>query len=137
MQKVESMDDMIPDSLVACRTVRKEEPYLIIGIIDAYGAIHHRPVMLGCTDKMHDYYWPGQTHKRWRLIISDWQLSNSCLSKDNLTEAESEDIYALLRKHYTPPKWLIKGEEWEALGRPHSGKAYEEHTKKWDKIYGR
>ena len=57
------------------------------------------------------------------------------LSKGNLTQAEALDVEAAMRKYYTPPKWVIKGEEWEALGRPRSGKTYEEHCKKWDKIY--
>jgi len=116
--------------------VRSEKPSYVIGIIDAYGAIHHRPLFLNQTAKQHDYYWPGQTHKRWRFIISEWLLSNSCLSKENLTPAEAEDVEALIRKHYTPPNWVLQGEEWEALGRPRSGKAYEAHEKKWAEIMG-
>lgn len=86
---------------------------------------------------MHDSLWPFQTHKRWRFSISDWRLENSPLSKENLTNSEAEDIIVLIRKHYTPPLWVIEGEEWEALGRPRSGKAYERHVKKWDRIHKR
>ena len=109
--------------------------HFIIGIIDAYGAIHHRPLCLGQTDKQHDYYWPEQTHKRWRFIISEWNLENSILSKETLTEVEADDIVALIRKHYTPPLWVIQGEEWESLGRPRTGASYERHIKKWETIY--
>jgi hypothetical protein len=112
-----------------------DKPYAVIGIIDAYGAIHHRPVTLNNDAKSHDHYWPGQTHKRWRLTISEWQLENSVLSRENkLTPEEAEDVYAVCRKAYTPPRWLVKGEEWEALGRPRSGKAYDAHCAKWDAI---
>lgn len=109
----------------------------VIGYVDAYGAIHHKPVTMRKDNKSHCFYWPTQTHKTWRFIISDWSLENSCLSKDNLTQEEAENVIAFIRKHYTPPNWVVEGEEWEALGRPRSGKAYEVHTKKWDKIYGR
>lgn len=113
--------------------MKDEKPYWVIGIIDCYGAVHHQPVYLN-DPKMHDSLWPIQTHKRWRFSISEWSLENSPLSKENLTEAEAEDILALIIKHYMPPPWVIEGEEWEALGRPHRGKAYERHCRKWDKI---
>lgn len=112
------------------------EPYYVIGYVDAYGAIHHEPICMGEEwSKTHELLWPTQTHKRWRFNLSNWQLENSCLSRENLTEIEALDITALMRKHYNPPLWVIEGDEWEALGRPRSGKAYEEHTRKWEKIY--
>jgi len=70
-----------------------------------------------------------------RITAKKW--FRRIVSKDSFTPAEMEDIEAYIRKRYTPPNWFIEGEEWEALGRPRSGKAYEEHTKKWDKIYNR
>ena len=115
----------------------KEKPYLVIGIIDAYGAIHHRPIWTGMTDMRHDYYWPNQTHKRWEFKLSEWQISKSILSKENLTSDEAEAIEALIAKHYEKPLWLQEGDEWEALGRPRSGKAYDKHRDKWDKIMKR
>lgn len=117
--------------------MKKEKPYEVIGIIDSYGAIHHRPKWAGRTDHQHEYYWPGHTHKRWRFDLADWQLSNSALSKNELTEAERLDVEATVRKYYTPPNWLIKCEEWETLGRPRSGKAYEKHCRKWDEIFAK
>lgn len=109
----------------------------IIGYIDAYGAIHHQGLTGDEPALTHDHYWPTCTHKTWRFLMCDWKLEDSPLSKENLTQAEKEDVEAFIRKHYTPPLWLIKGEEWDALGRPRSGKKYEAHCKKWDKIYGR
>jgi hypothetical protein len=86
-------------------------------------------------DYSHEYYWPMQTHKRWRLIIADWKIEHSVFSQENkVTSEEQEDILALCRRKYNPPLWLIKSEEWEALGRPRAGKAYEAHCKKWDEI---
>lgn len=115
-----------------------EKPWLIIGIIDAYGAIHHRAIdRVNNQSQFHETYWPEAHHKRWRFIISEWDLQKSVLSKDTITREEAQDIEAYIRKRYTPPNWVLQGEEWEALGRPRSGKAYEAHCKKWDKIYGR
>jgi hypothetical protein len=115
--------------------MKDEKPYWVIGIIDCYGAIHHQSIYLN-DPKMHDSQWPFQTHKRWRFGLSDWNLETSPFS-EKLTETEAEDILALIRKHYTPPLWVIEGEEWDALGRPRSGKAYDKHRRKWDKIYKR
>lgn len=115
-----------------------DEPYLIIGIVDAYGAIHHRVIPNGKDGELtHDHFWPTQTHKRWRFCLSEWNLENSVLSKDMLTPEEAEDIIAFIRKRFKPPPWVIQGEEWEALGRPHSGKALERHEKRWERIYAR
>ena len=114
------------------------QPWLIIGIIDSYGAIQHQAIdRINNQSQFHETYWPSVHHKRWRFIISEWSLQKSILSKDSFTTVECQDIEAYLRKRYNPPNWWLEGEEWEALGRPRSGKEYEEHTKKWDKIYGR
>jgi hypothetical protein len=115
---------------------RQEQPWLIIGIIDAYGAIHHQPIYHGRPNQSqcHEHYWPDAHHKRWRFIMRDWDLSISVLSKDTITPEEAQDIEAHIRKRYTPPNWFLKGEEWEALGRPREGKAYEKFEKKWAKI---
>ena len=113
-----------------------KDPYCIIGVIDGYGAIHHEPLYPG-DHRTHEDIWPMTTHKRWRFNLSDWKLDQSVFSSESLGTAEKEMIYDCMRKHYTPPLWFLEGEEWEALGRPRSGKKYEEHTKKWDKIYGR
>jgi hypothetical protein len=107
----------------------------VIGYIDAYGAIHHHGYNAGqSTIPDHAGLWPMQTHKLWRFKVSDWQLENSILSKENLTKVEAMDVEAFLLKHYTPPNWWLQGEEWIALGRPRSGKKYEAHCKKWDAI---
>lgn len=112
------------------------EPYAIVGIIDAYGAIHHRPIYMDTPHEelFHEYHWPQQTHKRWRFTIADWKLDGGFWSKEALTIAEKEDLCAFLRRHYKPPLWVLQGEEWDALGRPHSGAAYEKHIAKWEKI---
>ena len=117
--------------------MKTERPWLIIGIIDAYGAIHHQAIYCDRTpeqSQFHGTYWPNEHHKRWRFIVSDWDLQKSCLSKDSFTRAECEDIEAYIRKRYRPPLWMLKGEEWEALGRPREGKAYERHERKWARI---
>lgn len=118
-----------------------EEPYLVIGIVDAYGAIHHKLVPAGKSGEWtHDQFWPTQTHKRWRFNLTKWELDNSlmsCILRTRLTPEESEDICALMRRKFKPPLWVIQGEEWEALGRPHSGKALERHEKRWARIYAR
>lgn len=118
--------------------MNRNKPYLIIGYVDSYGAIHHRLIPLGKAGEWtHDHYWPTQTHKRWRFNLIEWALDNSILSKDKLTPEEGEDVVAFIRKRFTPPLWVIQGEEWEALGRPRSGKAYERHEKRWERIYAR
>jgi len=117
--------------------MEKKDIYCVIGYIDSYGAIHHRGLTTDDDYKTHEHFWPTCTHKTWRFLICDWKLEKSPLSKENITETESDDLYAFLRKHYTPPLWILEGEEWDALGRPRKGKKYNEHCKKWDKIYGR
>lgn len=117
---------------------RKEQPWLIIGIIDAYGAIHHHAIYSNSPNtesQFHEHYWPNAHHKRWRFIMSDWDLQKSILSKDTITREEAEDIENYIRKRYTPPLWFLEGEEWEALGRPREGKAYERHQRRWKRIY--
>jgi hypothetical protein len=110
----------------------------IIGYIDAYGAIHYKAIPLGKSGEWtHDTFWPTQTHKRWRFEIDEWMIDDSVLSKDNLTPVEMADVTALMRRKFKPPLWVIQGEEWEALGRPHSGKALERHEKRWARIYAR
>lgn len=114
---------------------KKEQPWLIIGIIDAYGAIHHQAIdRVNNQSQFHATYWPTAHHKRWRFILSEWDLQKSVLSKDSFTPEEAEDIIAYIRKRYNPPLWVQQGDEWEALGRPHSGAAYEKHERKWAKI---
>lgn len=114
----------------------ENDPYAVVGIIDSYGAIHHAPVSMGgeCEFKTHETLWPGKSHKRWRFNLRDWQLEKSVLSALDMTEAERDDVVALIRKHYKPPNWLIEGEEWEALGRPREGADYRRHRRKWDRI---
>ena len=115
-----------------------EPPYYVIGVVDSYGAIHHAPLRLGEEwDKTHEILWPTITHKRWRFDLTEWNLEKSILSKENLTEAEAEDIIAFIRKHYKPPFWVIEGEEWEAIGRARSGPAYEKHRRKWDRFWAK
>lgn len=106
---------------------------MVIGCIDSYGAIHHRPVYINKLE-YHESLWPTNTHKRWRFNLCDWSLDRSILSKEIITPEEAEDIEALIRKHYKVPLWVQEGDEWEALGRPRSGKAYQIHCRKWDKI---
>jgi hypothetical protein len=117
---------------------RGDKPYLVIGIVDAYGAIHHQLIPFGKSGELtHDHYWPTQTHKRWRFNLYEWTLDNSMLSKDKLTAEEAEDVIAFLRKRYQPPYWLIEGEEWDAIGRARSGPAYEKHRRKWDRFWAK
>lgn len=113
----------------------KEEPYCVIGVIDSYGAIHHHPICIGGECITHETLWPTITHKRWRFQLSEWQLENSVLSKENLTKEEGEIVTDFVGKHYKKPNWVLQGEEWDALGRPRSGKAYDKHCAKWDAIY--
>jgi hypothetical protein len=121
--------------------MKDPEPYLVIGIVDAYGAIHHRLIPWGKSGELtHDHYWPTQTHKRWRFNLKEWQLDQSIFSTakcNGLEPGEGEDIEAYIRKRFKPPLWVIRGEEWEALGRPRSGKAYERHEKRWERILAR
>lgn len=118
--------------------VKFDEPYCVIGYMDAYGAIHHKLIPRGKeSDWTHEHFWPTQTHKRWRFNLREWALDNSPLSKDKLTREEASDVIDFLRKRYNPPLWVIKGEEWEALGRPREGKAYERHCRRWERIYKR
>jgi len=115
-----------------------EGPYYVIGCIDAYGAIHYEPLNIGEEwIKTHEALWPHNTHKRWRFNLVEWTLEKSVLSSESITSEEAEDIIARIRKHFKPPLWLIQGEEWEALGRPREGKAYERHCKRWERIYAR
>lgn len=113
-----------------------EQPWLIIGVIDAYGAIHHQAIYHSRPNQSqcHEHYWPECHHKRWRFILSDWDLSKSALSKEYLTADDARNIESYIRKRYTPPLWYLKSEEWESMGRPRSGKSYEKHEKKWDRI---
>jgi len=113
----------------------REYPWLIIGVIDAYGAIHHQAIdRLNDQSQFHMHYWPDVHHKRWRFVMLDWKLENTVLSRDMMSESEREDVVAYIRKRYQPPPWVLQGEEWEALGRPREGAAYEKHDKKWDRI---
>jgi hypothetical protein len=113
--------------------MKDQDIYCVIGCIDHTGAIHHKGIKLG-ERSMHGDHWPGVTHKRWRFSVRDWELDYSLRPGDKLTCTEAEDVIALIRKYYNPPAWVLEGEEWEALGRPRSGKAYEKHRRKWDKI---
>lgn len=118
--------------------MRNEPPDTIIGVIDHTGAILHRPLYgMDAYSFSHSTEWPTITHKRWRFLYNNWKLENSCLSSMVLTEAEFSDVEVFVRKHYTPPLWVIRNEEWEALGRPHSGKKYEEYEEKWRRIFAR
>jgi hypothetical protein len=62
------------------------------------------------------------------------ELGEECSIQRQLYHEECADIEAYIRKRYRPPLWMLKGEEWEALGRPRSGAAYEKHEKKWARI---
>jgi hypothetical protein len=116
----------------------ERKPYYVLGIIDSYGAIHHQSLYFGDEfDKTHDSLWPMETHKRWRFDLNEWNLEKSTLSKGTMTIAEQEDVIAYVRKRYTPPYWVIEGEEWEALGRPREGAAYEKHRRKWDRFWAK
>ena len=116
----------------------ERNPYYVIGVIDSYGAIHHQSLYLGDQfDKTHESLWPTIAHKRWRFNLSEWQLEKSVLSKETITPEEGEDIIAFIRKRYQPPYWLIEGEEWDAIGRARSGKAYEKHRRKWDRFWAK
>src|SRR6476469_6248447 len=99
------------------RSVNSNRPYLVVGYIDAYGAIHYKKVKLG-EDAYHDSLFPGQTHKRWRFIVRDWQLDQSVISGVKLDSDDGAAVHALMRKILKPPDWFLQGEAWDAAGRP-------------------
>ncbi len=105
-----------------------------IGIIDGYGAIHFRLLTLGeGGDIQHETLWPGK-NRRWRFGISDWNLEKSALSSEGFTEAECEDIIALMRRKISPPMWVIRGEIWESFGRPRDGAKYRAYIRELNKM---
>jgi hypothetical protein len=111
---------------------RKTEPYyLVIGYVDAYGAIHYKKLRLG-DNNFHGDYWPTVKSKRWRFLIKDWELSKGIIGEVAITEAEAEDILALMRKVVKPPEWVLWGEVWEKAGRPY-GDAQAKLREKWEK----
>lgn len=105
----------------------------VIGIVDAYGAIHYEK--LSCNDRksqFHAHYWPTQTHKRWRFKVRDWQLDDSMLSEVKLNEEDAEKVEALMRKILKVPEWVLRGDAWEAAGRPR-GEAYEKFLRDFER----
>jgi hypothetical protein len=110
----------------------KTEPYyLVIGYIDSYGAIHHKKIRLG-ADSTHESYWPTVKSKRWRFVISDWELSKSVIGEVAITEEEAQDILSLMRKILQPPEWYLWGEVWDKAGRPR-GEALDKLHDKWER----
>ena len=107
---------------------RAEKPYLIVGVIDSYGAIHSIAVKTG-DQAYHESQWPT-AKKRWRFLISEWQLTKSPFSEMDITPEEAEAVIAHVRKKVKPPLWVVEGEEWEAAGRVRSGPKWEALNKK-------
>lgn len=112
------------------KTNEKEEPWMVIGVIDSYGAIHLKKHFMGDTLD-HSALWPT-AQKRFRFVIKDWDLLRSPLSKESISPEEAEDVIAAIRKILTPPEWVLRGEAWEAAGRPH-GKAGDRFDRDYEK----
>lgn len=104
--------------------------WAVVGIIDAYGALHYRKCKLG-DEIAHEHYWPNQTHKRWRFDVSDWDLEVSVLSA-KLDEAEADAVLAEMEKVLIPPEWFARGKAWDEAGRPH-GKKGDAFDRKWER----
>lgn len=98
--------------------------WAVVGIVDSNGAIDYRKVPENeCLyNYCHDHLWPTKTHKRWRFIVSEWELDQSILSANNLTEEDQESIMTLMKKLFEAPNHVLEGEYWEALGRPRDEK---------------
>ena len=112
----------------------KAEPYMwVIGVIDAYGAVHAKGIKLGASVQMHSSYWPEVHHKRWRFLVRDWDLQPGLGTKAaDFTEEEIASIMRAVEKLAEKPYWVRKGEAWEAAGRPR-GKAQDKFLKEWEK----
>lgn len=76
---------------------------IVIGIIDAYDALHYR--MFGAYDPdipCHDDLFSHQTHKRWRFYSSDWNLMYDKFFS-RLNEEDVHRIYELMSKILDSP----------------------------------
>lgn len=73
----------------------------IIGIVDAYGAVHHKYTECG-NPQMHHELWPGQNHCCWRWSYSQniWWIGSN---KPN--EEQFDAIQRALTKHYGIQWW--------------------------------
>jgi hypothetical protein len=107
----------------------------IAGIVDAYGAVHFAEQRIGGEPVFHEELWPN-AQKRWTFILSEWEITKSCLSKENLTPEDCEAIGRAIRKKHTPPRWYLWGEFWDKHGRPQHGKKRDSVLKKFQKLYG-
>ena len=53
--------------------------------------------------------------RRWRFIIKDWDLKQSCLDEIKLTEHEVDAILTLMNKVCVKPTWMMPDKEWNKL----------------------
>lgn len=113
--------------------LHKPKCWLVIGVIDAYGAIHYHKIMDGERNYPdHAGLWPHIHHKRWRFKVSDWECDKSPLAAVPMEEADYLAVLEKMRKVLPIPRWVAEGEAWEAAGRPR-GKAYDRFLDKWEK----
>lgn len=116
-----------------CMPAKKgpKTPAWIVGVIDSYGAVHCKKVFYGDNRTMHDSLFPDVFHKRWRLLVSQWDLSISPCS-DALSDEDYEAVQRAVRRLVTPPAWVAENEAWDTAGRPR-GEAYEKFLHDWKK----
>lgn len=117
------------------KTKDKGECWLVIGVVDSYGAVHCKKIYdFGGDNPTHYDLWP-MIQKRWRFKVSDWQIDKSPLSKENLTAEDCEAILSRMRKIVKVPHWVLQGEAWHKAGRPtRDSKAGKKFFEKWEKV---
>lgn len=110
-----------------------DKPWQYLGIVDAYGAVHSHPLYGFNNEETHCELWPF-AQKRWRFVISDWGITKSVLSKENLTEEDCEAIMNHMERKAGKykPRWARQGDAWNAAGRIR-GEAYEKWLAEWEK----
>lgn len=105
--------------------------HVVLGIVDSYGAVHcHKLYLEDRSHPDHVTLWPV-AQKRFRFMVRDWDIQKSPLSAVDFTAEDCEAIQSKMRKILLVPEWVLKGEAWNAAGRPR-GKAQERFNKKWD-----
>lgn len=103
--------------------------------MDSYGAIHYHKCYerdfgeIG-HDPNHFDLWPMVT-KRWRFNVRHWELTKS-VESGAMTQEDYEVVEARMRKILPIPKWVARGDAWEAAGRPQGLEKFErEFERAW------
>jgi hypothetical protein len=112
------------------------EVWQLVGVVDAYDAVHFVEVRDSEDPPYHAKLWPT-AQKRWRFYLRQWELDKSVLSTQELTDENCEAIERAIRKKFTPPRWYLWGEFWDQNGRPQHGKERDKLIKKFEKIHGK